>query len=149
MAARAIVLSIYRRHARDIFERNKTVELRRLMPKVTKGDLVLVYVPSPTKALVGAFSVDKIITGNPGMLWKQVMEKSGLNKREYDEYFKNSSKAVGIFVGQTWKLKQPIKLKELREHLSDFIAPQSYRYAKVDEISLVRRHSESGHSRKR
>ena len=56
-----VLLSIKPKYADKIFNGTKTVELRRICPKVTEGDLILVYVSSPVKALVGEFEVKKIV----------------------------------------------------------------------------------------
>ena len=61
MLRKILLLSIHPEHAKNIFDGIKTVELRRTRPRLSKCDQVLVYVSSPTKALVGAFEVKKVI----------------------------------------------------------------------------------------
>jgi len=55
----AFLISIRPRFAEMIFSGSKTVELRRVCPKVSVGDLALVYVSSPAMELRGSFEVGK------------------------------------------------------------------------------------------
>ena len=57
-----VLLSIKPEYADKIFyQKTKKVELRRVFPSLDKDDLVIVYVSSPKKAVVGYFKVKKII----------------------------------------------------------------------------------------
>jgi predicted transcriptional regulator len=64
-----------------IFAGTQTIELRRVCPKVSPGDLVLVYVSSPRMAWVGGFEVAGIISGEPNLLCKKWQAHSGVEKR--------------------------------------------------------------------
>ncbi|MDM8558083.1 hypothetical protein [Candidatus Parabeggiatoa sp. HSG14] len=83
----------------NIFERTKTVELRRVRPKLLeKGDLVLLYVSSPVQALASAFKVDKIIEKPLKNLWRVVRKKAGITRQEFDNYYDGVSVGVAIFL---------------------------------------------------
>ena len=61
MMKNAVLMSIRPQYATKIFDGIKTVELRRVKPKfLAEGDLIFVYVSSPVKSLVGAFTVSSI-----------------------------------------------------------------------------------------
>jgi len=64
MINHAFLISIRPRFAEMIFAGSKTVELRRVCPKVSAGDLALVYVSSPAMELRGSFEVGKILTAS-------------------------------------------------------------------------------------
>lgn len=133
-----LVLSIRSEYARKIFDGKKEVELRRTRPRfLQEGDLVIVYVPSPEKALVGVFEVEKVVEDHPKKLWNIVKEKAGINRKEFKSYFENASLGFGIFLKNTSYFCQPVKLERLREEWSDFRPPQCYRYLKPTEIDLV------------
>ncbi len=133
-----LVLSIRPEYAKKIFDGKKEVELRRTRPRyLQEGDLVLVYVPSPEKALVGVFEVEKIVEEHPNKLWDIVKRKAGLSHKEFKSYYKEASVGFGIFLKNTSYFCQPIKLDRLREEWSDFRPPQCYRYVKPTEIDLV------------
>ena len=63
MIGNALLLSIHPEYAEKIFDGTKRVELRRVRPRLQNGDLVIVYVSSPVKAVCGAFRVDNVVAG--------------------------------------------------------------------------------------
>lgn len=68
-----LLLCIRPEYANKIFDSNKTVELRRVRPRLlNEGDLVLIYVSSPIKAVFGSFKVDSIIEKPIAELWEEV-----------------------------------------------------------------------------
>src|ERR1035437_3506082 len=86
----ALLISIRPRFAEMIFAGSKTVELRRVCPRISSGDLALVYVSSPTKELQGAFEVGKVISATPSVLWRKIGKKSGITRAEFFAYFQRS-----------------------------------------------------------
>lgn len=125
-----ILLSIQPRFAEKIFERTKTVELRRVCPKVSKGDIALVYVSSPVKALYGAFTIERVITMAPDKLWHEVKHIAGVSRAEFDSYYEGAETGVGIFIDldSLKELNAPMELDWLRRDWPRFQPPQSYRY---------------------
>jgi predicted transcriptional regulator len=131
-----ILLSVRPKYANKIFERTKTVELRRVRPKLLEeGDLVLLYVSSPVQALVGAFKVDKIIEKPLKGLWRIVRNKAGITRQEFDNYYDGVSVGVGIFfkVQDVQKLDEPITLDILKKQ--SFHPPQGFRYCRASDIA--------------
>lgn len=125
-----ILMSIQPRFAALIFQGKKTVELRRIRPKVDPGDVALVYVSSPDMALVGAFTIKEIVSGTPRQLWSSVKGSSGITKSEYDMYYSGTDTAIALHIesGTVRVLKTPIELGQLRREWPRFQPPQSYRY---------------------
>jgi predicted transcriptional regulator len=128
MGNKMLLLSVKPEHAGKIFAGTKTIEFRRIRPKLNEGDLVVVYVSSPIKAIIGAFEVGKIHTGSPAGLWKKVKDRSGLTWSEFNAYFDNADIAYGLEIRKTWRYKAPIKLQSIRKLWDNFYAPQSFRY---------------------
>jgi predicted transcriptional regulator len=91
MNVHAILFSIRPRFAEMIFAGTKTVELRRVKPRVVAGDLALLYVSSPTRQLQGAFEISKILSAPPASLWKEIGIKSGLTRKEFFKYFEGKT----------------------------------------------------------
>jgi len=120
-----------------IFGGSKTVELRRVCPKISPGDLAFIYVSSPAKQLQGAFEVGKIISASPSALWKKVGKKSGISRREFLAYFHGKKKAHALMIKRAWKLVAPICLTTLRRRKGGFRPPQSFHYLKRNESSLL------------
>lgn len=124
-------------YARKIFDGTKTVELRRVRPRVTTDDLVLVYASSPVKAMMGAFEIARVLTASPSRLWRKVDGKAGMTRKQFDEYFQGAKTGYGIFVKRKWVLPKSLKLESLRKRRSKFRPPQSYHYLTVDDVNGI------------
>jgi len=128
MSNNALLLSIRTRFAKLIFDGTKLVELRRLHPKIGPGDLVFIYVPSPVKALQGAFEVKEVVSGSPESIWSRFGPKTGLSKAEFDAYYQGKKLACAILIKRSWEFKNPVRLEKLRKDRKGFSPPQSHHY---------------------
>lgn len=137
MALTVLLLSLRPEHAHNIFHGNKTVELRRVKPRVRAGDILFVYVSSPVKALCGICEVTNVIAGSPDHLWKETWTVSGITQKQFDDYYAGASTGFAIEFKNAQLLPCPLDLACLKEHWDDFTAPQSYRYLTQDEIRHV------------
>lgn len=137
MTGAALLLSIQPRYAEKIFSGNKSVELRRVRPRVGAGDLVLVYVSTPVKALLGAFKVKSVISAEPTRLWRLIGRESGISKIEFLKYFVGAETGYGIRLKEAWHLSAPIELATLRKAWSRFRPPQSYQYLSDLEVHRI------------
>lgn len=137
MSKHALLISIRPRFAEMIFAGSKTVELRRVCPKISSGDLALVYVSSPTKELQGAFEVGKMISASPSVLWRKVGKESGITKTEFFDYFRGKTKAHALVIKRAWKLLDPVRLNSLRRRKGGFRPPQNFHYLNRNESSLL------------
>jgi len=137
MHIHSLLISVQPKYADKIFAGEKTVELRKVRPKVTSGDIVLVYASSPTMALVGGFEVGSVIENTPMALWNKVKRSAGLTKDEFSDYYNGSSNAYGIFIKKPWYFETPMALQNLRKKLEGFHPPQSYRYVSMQEAQLL------------
>jgi predicted transcriptional regulator len=134
MSHQAVLMSIKPKYADLIFAGTKTIELRRVCPKVALGDLVLVYVSSPRMALVGGFEVAGIVSADPLALCKKWQAQSGVEKETFLNYFHGAATAYGILIGRTWQFESATELQTLRRRKGGFHPPQSYRYLKSEEL---------------
>ena len=136
-ANHALLLSIRPRFVDSIFSGTKTVELRRVKPRVQAGDLVVVYASGSVKGMAGAFEVTGVTAAAPSSIWRRHSGASGLTRQEFDAYFSGTDLAYAICIGKVWKLTEPVPLKTLRKRRAGFRPPQSYHYWKLDELLLV------------
>lgn len=134
MKRATLFLSIHPRFAEQIFAGTKKIELRRVRPRVTPGDLVIVYASGDTKALMGAFQVDGVVAAAPSGLWRRFKQHAGLSKREFDEYFAGVNTAFGIQVSAARRLTFPLSLDTLRKNQPGFRPPQSYHYLDTEAV---------------
>lgn len=128
MTKNAFLISIKPRFAEMIFSGTKTVELRRVPPKVGSGDLGLVYVSSPTKQLQGCFEVARVVSGTPAALWRSLGKRSRVSRQAFFAYFKGKDQAHALIIKRSWKLATPVRLASLREQNRNFHPPQNFQY---------------------
>lgn len=128
MSKHVLLLSVRPRFAQMIFAGTKTVELRRVRPKVKAGDLVLVYVTSPTKEVQGVFKVARAVSGRPSAIWRKFGKRTGITRREFDSYFNGKSHAHALTIEETWLFLKPVRLSCLRKEKRGFRPPQSFHY---------------------
>ena len=123
-----ILLSIQPYFANKIFEGTKRVELRRSVPKYHKDQIVILYVSTPVKAIVGGFQFSHIVEENLSKLWDSVQGIAGVTFEQFSKYYSGADNGYGIFISRVWKYSTPLSLKLLRSSLSNFSPPQNFRY---------------------
>ena len=124
-----VLLSIQPYFANKIFEGTKKVELRRSIPKYHHKDkIVILYVSTPVKAIVGGFQFSHIVEKSIDELWNNVKDVAGVTFEQFSNYYSGANNGYGIFISRVWKYSAPISLELLRSSLSNFSAPQNFRY---------------------
>ena len=131
----ALFLSVRPLYAARILEGRKTVELRRVRPRVSKGAVLLLYVSSPVKALKAISMVDRVTSAQPDMLWEQIAHKAGVSRDEFDEYFDDARLGFAIHLSDVQLLSHPVSLAALRKLWPGFTPPQGYQYFTQREFS--------------
>ena len=126
--ATALLISLRPRFANDILAGEKRVELRRIRPRISRGDIIVIYASLPVGAIVGFARVLHVTAGAPSLLWKSVGAVSGLRKGEFSEYFRGSSEGFAIHLGTTRRREDPLTLTTLRKKIPGFSPPQCYKY---------------------
>ena len=136
MTCDAMILAVHCEFAEKILQGVKTVELRRVRPKyLAEGWLCVIYVPSPMKAVVGAFEVGSIVEEPVRRLWHLVRGGAGVTRQQFLDDFRGASRGVGISIARAWRFPQALGLKELRA-VGDFQPPQGFRYVREHELAL-------------
>lgn len=133
-----LVLSIREPHAQNILQGAKTVELRRMRPRLEEGDIVLIYAPRPIMALIGGFIVKSVIETKPEKLWRLVGSVSGLTRSQFMQYYSGASVGFGICIDKAWRLGAPVSLVTLKRSWSQFSPPQCFRYLRPDEVRMAK-----------
>jgi predicted transcriptional regulator len=140
MSTQTLVLSLRPEFAEKVFQGKKTVELRRVRPRLKPGDKVLVYVPSPVKALIGHFQVRKVIQAEPQSLWQRVGRNAGITREQFMAYYDGARVAFGILLHNQKRLSIPVPLGLLQRTVRRFRPPQCYQYldpGQTDAILLL------------
>jgi predicted transcriptional regulator len=133
MTRTAVLMSIKPKYSELILSGKKTVELRRVCPRLEAGDLVMIYASRPRMALVGGFEVAGIVSGKPDSIFEKHGKSTGVSREVFDAYFAGSDIAYGIKIARVWSLREETELKTLRKRVKGFHPPQSYRYLRGKE----------------
>lgn len=122
-----IILSIKPQFSRQIFQGNKTVELRKSIGKsVTKGTSIYIYSSSPIQTIEGKATIDYIehfdVTDK-----QTLMTQAGcITQKDYLAYYKNRTLGVGLWLKAIERFTHPVPLQQLK-HVG-FTPPQSFTY---------------------
>lgn len=130
----AVFLSIRPRFAELILSGAKSVELRRVRPKVRQGDLVLLYASSPVRELIGVCTVACVEVAPTADLWRSHGRNSGLHRTEFNSYFEGAARSVAISLQNARRVIKPRTIDEIRERLPGFSPPQSFSYISHDSV---------------
>jgi predicted transcriptional regulator len=135
-----LFISVRPRFAELLLNGTKTVELRRLRPAVGIGSPVLLYASSPTCALLGTGKIGEVQVGTQDDIWLRHGARTGLSRDEYDDYFRDSARAIAIVLARIRRLTRPVPLRELRHGREWFRPPQSFRYLNAQQAESFEVH---------
>jgi predicted transcriptional regulator len=88
--------------------------------------------------LRGGFRVGQIWTGSPDQIWSTVRKFAGVSRSVFDSYYEGKNVAFALEILDVWEYAHPRSLAQLRERFPEFVAPQSYRYVKDEEVRSFR-----------
>jgi predicted transcriptional regulator len=131
--APVLLMSIRPEFAAKILSGRKTFELRRVRPRISAGETILVYASYPVQAILGEFVVSNVIEASPSRLWAITRHRSGLTRRQFREYFQGAHTAYGIEVREVTRLERPVALDKIRHTWPGFRPPQSYMYLSEED----------------
>lgn len=133
---KALIVSIKPEFAEKIFTGEKSIELRKCVPDVMSGDMMIIYCTYPIKAVWGICKVEKILKLKPSIMWRNYSVCLGIDQRSYKAYFDNSPLAVGIVLKDICRLEQAISLEQIRSMFPRFQPPQTFRY--INKTTLLK-----------
>lgn len=120
-----VILSIKPCFCDSIFKGLKLYEYRKKVFKLSDVEKVYVYASKPISKIVGYFTIKRIISDTPSIVWNITHGQGGISKKQFLDYFKGHAVAHAIEIDEVVKLDTPIEPKEAIE---DFTAPQNYCY---------------------
>jgi predicted transcriptional regulator len=123
-----ILISIKEQYVKEILSGTKTIELRKSVPKASAGDTIIIYTTQPKKAVTAIALVNKILITSPEEMWDNHNSKLGIDKKSFDDYYKNYKKAVGIELKEVFKLDAEILLSAIKLIHPHFSPPQTFKY---------------------
>ena len=120
-----VLLSIKPKYVEKIVNGEKQYEFRKRIFRNKNVVKAFIYSTSPTKKIVGEFDIGNIIKDSPIRLWAELQEVSGINEKEFFDYFRDINKGFAIGIEKLNIFDEPIEPNEL---ISDFSPPQSFCY---------------------
>lgn len=121
-----ILISLAPRHAKNIFDGLKQIELRRRPMNVEPGTIVWIYVTLPVGLLIGRAKIAAVHTSSPNALWRKFGSVSGLAKNEFLAYLAGLEKGVVLVLEDVKTLREPLSLQALRHIAEGFNPPQFF-----------------------
>jgi predicted transcriptional regulator len=119
-----LLLSVKPEYSKKIFSGEKKYEFRKQKPKLVI-DIIFIYESSPTRNIVGGFSVRRIHSGSPEEIWEKCKDSSGIERSNYLAYC-NGTKIIYAFeIEEVFRFDIPVDPFRI---ISDFRPPQSFTY---------------------
>lgn len=125
---KVLFLSIKPEFANKIVNGVKTIELRKVKPKINNNDIVIIYSSSPVKAVIAIGKVKNVLLDNPKIIWSKYKKQLGIDKQRYNEYYQNKEFAVAIKLKEIQELDEFYKLDTIKLDNPKFHPPQSFMY---------------------
>ena len=119
------LLSIKPKYVEAIMRGDKKYEFRKSIFKHRNVAKVYIYSTAPVQKVVGTFRIGRIIEDHPERLWNQLCGFSGLDDKEFFNYFKDSERGFAIEIESLEKFKEPI---DPWKSAPRFVPPQSFCY---------------------
>lgn len=123
---KAVLMSLHPEWWEPILKRQKTLEVRRTMPKNVELPVrVIVYLTAPVRAIVGEFLCSDFIKTK----WVQLLEKNSLVPFEQLERYAAGRSLYGWTICDTteWPFRLPLSSVGLEK------PPQSWCYINIEE----------------
>jgi predicted transcriptional regulator len=133
-----LFLSIHPRFVDKILSGKKTIELRRRRPRSVAGDWIVIYATTPERQLRGIARVTEVRVGGVRDMWPEARLQAGVTKKEYESYFSNCERAVGIVLADPVSFDEPVSLERLRELWPNFQPPQGFRYLDDVQVKVIK-----------
>ena len=134
---KVVLVSIKPEFADKIFDGSKSIELRKVSPNANPGDLMVVYSTSPEMAVVGICKIQKVIKSSPKEIWEMHSEVLGIDEIRFNDYYSESTIAVGIVIENAKRLKTKIPLSIIKKRFPKFAPPQTFKYFSREFISKI------------
>ena len=129
-----VLMSIKPCYAQLIKTGKKTVELRRIVPKITSGDFIVIYESKPVQRITAICEVEVVLSTKILDLWDQVQNEACVTKDTFERYFAGKEHGNGIKLKNVAVLNNSKLLSELTPSL---IPPQSYCYISASQFNSL------------
>lgn len=123
MPKNKILYPIKRKYVKRIFDGTKAYEYRKHLCR-EEVDTIVIYESSGRGMVVGECKIVDRICCDPVKLWEKTKELSGMEEKEFFNYFRCCKNACAYVLGDVNIFLKPKSLKEYDIHF----VPQNYVY---------------------
>lgn len=120
-----ILLSIKPEYAQSILDGSKRFEFRKRIHRDTSVSTIVIYATKPVGQVIGEFTIGRILSERPDLLWEKTKEFSGITHNFFTDYFQGKDVAHAIEVKRVKRYKRP---RPIQDFLPSGVPPQSYAY---------------------
>lgn len=113
-------------HARRIYERSKTFELRKTVPRLLTRRMFL-YETGDVRAVTGHVVLDDVVSGTPEHVW-QLTGRQATTKKRFDKYFSGRNVAYAYHLADAVRYREAIPLSRILSVDPGFRVPQQFLY---------------------
>jgi predicted transcriptional regulator len=122
-----LLMSIKPKYLEKLQNGNKVVEIRKKFNSKWRGCKVALYSSSPSKAILGYATIDKVEKGFPNEIWEKYQNGIGCTREEFNNYTKTSKQVYAIPLKTFETYLAPLYLEQISMLLKkDLNPPQSY-----------------------
>lgn len=137
-----ILLPIHPEFVEKIRTGEKRFEFRTRVPVGLENDpFVLVYATVPVGAIVGYFSVARVLSMPPTVLWERTKDAAGISRKRFRWYFKGRATAHALEIGQWREFVRPCSVADLRGGAA---TPQSFAFLTPEQRGRIMRRATKG-----
>lgn len=135
MLNNVVLISIHPTYVEKIISGNKKFEFRRVWASKPVSSL-LIYSTTPVQKLVAIVELGKTIRGTKSKLWELAKTGSGgVSRRKLFTYLDGKKEGIALELLRKIQFEEAISPELIFG--SSFVAPQSFRYLKLDEIQRL------------
>jgi len=104
-------LSVKPRFAEAILAGTKTYEFRRALFRRLDVDTVVIYASSPTRKVVGEFTIEEVLSLAIDALWKVTRSGGAVDRQYFEEYFQGRDTGHALKVKRARRYRVPLCLR--------------------------------------
>lgn len=106
-----VLLSVKPRFAEAILAGTKTYEFRRALFRRLDVDTVVIYASSPTRKVVGEFTIEEVLSLAIDALWKVTRSGGAVDRQYFEEYFQGRDTGHALKVKRARRYRVPLCLR--------------------------------------
>src|SRR5438093_13785338 len=106
-----VLLSLKPRFAEAILAGKKTFEFRRAVFRRQDIETVVLYASSPTRMVVGEFTIDRVLSLAIDALWRATHSGCAIDREYFDEYFQGRTMVHALKIKRPRRYPSPLCLR--------------------------------------